>query len=113
MNEPRQLVLRLKGVRTSVGWEDRLRLALDPEAPPRELEKQLGGPTWMRLALAANPAAPIELLIRLAADPSPVVRKRVAGHPRLPGEARRGLVHDTEDPVRRAAREAIRKYPRT
>ncbi|HNC97341.1 MAG TPA: hypothetical protein PKW90_14525, partial [Myxococcota bacterium] len=50
----------------------------------------------VRQGVARNPAAPEELLIRLAWDPAVEVRLAVANHPTAPKEALRALTSDRE-----------------
>ena len=111
MYKPRQLVLRLRDGGPSSLWEQRLRLAQDPQAPLSELEKVLLEPMWTRLALAGNQAAPVDPLRRLADDPSPAVRRRVARRSDLPDRILERLASDSEEMVREAAIRTLRKSP--
>lgn len=111
MHEPRQLQLSLADNRSLEGWEESLRLALDPLVSRSELESHMNGPTWVRLGIATNAGIPIDLLRRLSLDRAPVVRKRVARHPRVPLDVVRRLATDPEELVRTTAELALRKFP--
>lgn len=111
MRQPRQLSLRLGDCGARAKWESVLRTAQNPAASAHELERALTEPMWTRLALAANPAAPADVVCRLALDESPVVRRRAARHRAIPREALVRLLRDPDDLVRVAAVEALRKFP--
>jgi len=74
-----------------------------PEATLRRLSTATSTGNHVRAQVAANPAAPVDVIARLAVEPDAWVRKHAASNPSLPSPALRALSSDDDDQVRRAA----------
>jgi uncharacterized protein (DUF2336 family) len=79
-------------------------LGRNPRAPAAQLEAiARHSDKDVRRSVAFNPAAPAGALVLLAADPYPLNRAILAGHPGLALPLAESLLHDPEPQVRFAA----------
>jgi Leucine rich repeat variant len=84
-------------------WDRKFRRAQNSRATPRELARlaEALAPNDYLLArvLSEHPAAPPEMLERLAAHPYAAVRENVARHPRTPAPVLRQMAADAREPL--------------
>ncbi len=89
--------------RVAPGWDGKFRRAQDPRTPARALQRlgeALAADDYLLArVLSEHPAAPPELLERLAAHPYAAVRENVARHPATPEPVLRRMAASAREPL--------------